>query len=111
MQRAKLFARSLASMVTSPPGKGKLGKRLQGIPAALRRGRVRNPATVSRDDGSSLLTLPEAGYTFATSHPGIATVLTGTTDITHLQRNVRAALAPALSPAEVEKLSRLIDAG
>lgn len=104
-QRAMLFGRSLASLATAPPSPDKLRKRLVGIPASLRRGQVKNPVRLYRDDGVTEMTLPEAGYTFVTSHPDIATVLTGTNDIAHLRANVQAALAPALSSAEAERLN------
>jgi aryl-alcohol dehydrogenase-like predicted oxidoreductase len=103
-QRTGLFVRSLASLATAPPTLDKLVKRLQGIPASLRRGQVHGSVRILRDDEHTELTLPEVAYTFVTSHPAISTVLTGTTDLQHLKRNVEAALAPRLSDAEIERL-------
>ena len=48
-----------------------------------------------------------AGYRFAADHPGIDTVLTGTANIQHLEKNVAAMEKPYLSEKDEEKLIKL----
>jgi L-galactose dehydrogenase len=48
-----------------------------------------------------------AGYRFAAAHEAISTVLTGTANLGHLERNVAALLAPPLSDAASAQLREL----
>jgi aryl-alcohol dehydrogenase-like predicted oxidoreductase len=64
--------------------------------------------SASREDGEGFLKFPSAGYNFAISHPALASVLTGTTNLVHLEQNVEAALAPALTSGEIEQLRQLL---
>jgi hypothetical protein len=48
-----------------------------------------------------------AGYRFATAPEAISTVLTGTANIDHLERNVAASLAPPLPEADSARLRAL----
>jgi L-galactose dehydrogenase len=48
-----------------------------------------------------------AGYRFAAEPPAISTVLTGTANIEHLERNVAALLGPPLPQSDVERLRGL----
>ena len=45
-----------------------------------------------------------AGYKFAADHPAIATVLTGTSNLNHLEQNVRALERPSLDAADSQRL-------
>lgn len=45
-----------------------------------------------------------AGYKFAADHPAISTVLTGTTNIRHLEENARALEHPTLDPTDSGRL-------
>lgn len=45
-----------------------------------------------------------AGYRFAADHPAIATVLTGTSNLDHLEQNARALERPALDAADSQRL-------
>jgi len=107
--RLELFSRALAGFVTSPPGPDKLKLRLHGALSTLRRPRVRQAIPITRACGLEPLVLPAAAYTFAASNPSIATVLTGTIDLAHLQQNLTATLAPALTTEEVGQLRLLLD--
>ena len=49
----------------------------------------------------------DAGYIFASEHPGVSTVLTGTSSISHLQNNVRALQLPNLPESDTHALKRL----
>ena len=51
--------------------------------------------------------LPAAGYKFAAAQPAIATVLTGTSSLSHLEANVAAVLGPSLPRQHVERLRAL----
>jgi aryl-alcohol dehydrogenase-like predicted oxidoreductase len=53
------------------------------------------------------LSLPAAGYKYAAAHPAIATVLTGTTNIEHLEDNTRAILGLPLPEQEMAHLRRI----
>jgi L-galactose dehydrogenase len=48
-----------------------------------------------------------AGYRFAAAPPAISTVLTGTANLHHLERNVAALLGPPLPEADVDRLRGL----
>lgn len=48
-----------------------------------------------------------AGYRFAAEPPAVSTVLTGTANVEHLERNVAAILAPPLPEADARHLRRL----
>ena len=45
-----------------------------------------------------------AGYKFAADHPAIATVLTGTSNLDHLEQNARALERPSLNNADSQRL-------
>ena len=103
-ERLKLCCRVAASLVTSPPGPDRLMERLSAGASALFRPGPRQALPVARAGGGKPLQLPAAAYTFAASQPAIATVLTGTTNLGHLEQNLEAVLAPALTEEEIEKL-------
>jgi L-galactose dehydrogenase len=106
--RLRLFSRTMTSLVMSPPSWERLKIRLQeGRSLLLRPGPKWTPP-VSRAGGGSPLVLPAAAYTFAVSQPAIATVLTGTTEVAHLEQNVAAALAPAMTLQEIKQLRALL---
>jgi hypothetical protein len=48
-----------------------------------------------------------AGYRFAAAPEAVSTVLTGTANLEHLERNVAALLGPALPDSEVARLRAL----
>ena len=48
--------------------------------------------------------LPAAGYKYVAAHPTVSTVLTGTSNIDHLEDNVEAILGPPLPDADVVRL-------
>ena len=108
-ERLKLFSRNLAGLVTSPPVPNKLKLRFWGVLSTLQRSGVKNAITIKRQCAEAPLVLPSAGYTFAASHPAVATVLTGTNDPAHLVQNLAAALAPALTLDEIKRLRALLD--
>lgn len=51
--------------------------------------------------------LPAAGYKFAAGHPVVATVLTGTASISHLEANAVAILGPPLPIEHMDRLRRI----
>jgi aryl-alcohol dehydrogenase-like predicted oxidoreductase len=102
--RLKLLSGFLAGLVTSPPSRGQLKVRLRKILLILAHSGPKPLPPITRAGSGGPLQLPESAYTFVTSQPAIATVLTGTTDVIHLERNVAAALAPALTAEEIELL-------
>jgi aryl-alcohol dehydrogenase-like predicted oxidoreductase len=108
-ERLKLLSRALVSLAASPPGRDKLKIRLQGVLSTLKPTTAGQIIPVPRDSGGEPLLLPRAGYTFAVSHPAIATVLTGTNDLSHLEQNLEATLAPALTSEEVRLLRVMLD--
>ena len=66
---------------------------------------VRNPlGWLVHGDVDSVIS---AAYKFAADHPAIATVLTGTATIAHLEQNVSALDAPALPEADKDRLINL----
>ncbi|HLF32182.1 MAG TPA: aldo/keto reductase [Xanthomonadales bacterium] len=107
--RVKLFAWSLASLAASLPDWGGFKVRLQGVLSALTRSGPRQGLDLARTSGGTPLQLPEAAYTFAASQPAVATVLTGTTSLVHLQRNVVAVLESALTAEEIGALLALLN--
>ena len=48
-----------------------------------------------------------AGYKFAADHPGISTVLTGTSNLHHFEDNLKALENPTLPEADKQKLTDL----
>jgi aryl-alcohol dehydrogenase-like predicted oxidoreductase len=106
--RLRLCGAALRSLVATPPQPRQVAIRLREALSSLRRSGPRKPFTLARERGEGVLELPELGYTYALSHPAVATVLTGTTNPEHLARNVRAALAPPLTPGEIESLRELL---
>ena len=56
------------------------------------------------DDVDSVIS---AGYKFAADHPGISTVLTGTSSSTHLEANLKAMEEPALAENDKRRLREL----
>ncbi|MBI4658710.1 MAG: aldo/keto reductase [Verrucomicrobia bacterium] len=57
--------------------------------------------------GGNVGSLVAAAYKFAADHRGISTVLTGTSDIAHLEENAAALESPVLPPADKDRLVRL----
>ena len=53
-------------------------------------------------------TIIAAGYKFAADHPGISTVITGTSDIKHLEENIAAFENPTLPDEHTELLKKLL---
>jgi aryl-alcohol dehydrogenase-like predicted oxidoreductase len=106
--RLGLLPRIAAGFFASPPSLGRLRVRLRDGLSALSRSGPRQPVPVSRTGGGSPLIMPAAAYLFAISHPAIATVLTGTTNRAHLQQNLAAVLAPALSEDEIQLLRAML---
>ncbi len=51
-----------------------------------------------------VLPLPAVGYKYVAAHPAVATVLTGTANINHLEDNVCSILGPPLPERDVERL-------
>jgi L-galactose dehydrogenase len=56
------------------------------------------------DDVESVIA---AAYKFAADHPAISSVITGTSNLAHLESNVRAMRNPALDPSDSARLKRL----
>tara|TARA_B100000809_G_scaffold247839_1_gene277305 strand:+ start:2064 stop:2294 length:231 start_codon:yes stop_codon:yes gene_type:complete len=56
------------------------------------------------DDVDSVIS---AGYKFAADHPGISTVLTGTSSLTHMEDNLRAMDEPTLAEDDKHRLQEL----
>ena len=56
------------------------------------------------DDVESVIA---AAYKFAADHPAISSVITGTSNLAHLESNIRAMRNPALDPADRARLKRL----
>ena len=50
--------------------------------------------------GEPIPGLTRAAYHFAAAHPAVSTVLMGTANVEHLEKNVQALLGPGLSPAQ-----------
>ena len=48
-----------------------------------------------------------AGYKFAADHPAVSTVITGTANIDHLEKNVAALENPSLPEADHRRLVEL----
>ncbi len=109
VERLKLLSRALTSFAASPPSRDKLKIRYQGALSTLKRNKTGRDISVLRESGDKPLTLPSAAYTFAASHSAIATVLTGTNDLSHLDQNLEASLAPALTPEEIRQLLMSLD--
>ena len=57
-----------------------------------------------RDDVESAIA---AAYKFAADHPAISSVITGTSNIAHLESNARALARPYLRPADRHRLERI----
>lgn len=103
-ERLNLFFRALRVSLTRPLGESTPKARIWVLRSALRQTLADRKISIARDSGQAFLELPEGGYTFAISHPAIATVLTGTTDCMHLKQNMAAVLAPALTPSEIDRI-------
>ena len=107
-ERSMVFSRALRACLASKPTPNDLIIRLRvALSALLQAGSNRQPSVI-RESGEDSLVLPAAAYTFAISQPAITTVLTGTTNSVHLEQNVRAALARALTPKEIDQLQILL---
>jgi L-galactose dehydrogenase len=66
---------------------------------------TRDPlAWLIHDDVTSIVS---AGYKFAADHPAISTVLTGTSNLAHLEENVKAMEQPSLPAADKMRLEEL----
>lgn len=57
------------------------------------------------DDVDSVIS---AGYKFAADHPAVSTVLTGTSNIAHLEANIKAMEIPALAENDKRRLQELL---
>ncbi len=57
--------------------------------------------------GGDVDSVISAGYKFGACHPAVSTVITGTSNIEHLEANARALEKPALPPENHERLVRL----
>ena len=104
----KLRSRAARGDLASSPDPHKSGRRRGNTVSTLLQSRPRAQLSAAREDAEGYLELPAAGYTFAISHPALASVLTGTTDPVHLEQNVEAALAPALTSGEIAQLRKLL---
>lgn len=104
-ERLRLLNRVLHARPRSSPAQSRLKERLWVLRSALRKTAARQPVSIAREGGEGSLTLPAAGYTFAISHPAVTTILTGTTNGLHLEQNIEAVLAPAVTPREAELLA------
>lgn len=104
-ERLGVFNRVLRAHLRSSPAQARLKERLWVLRLALRQTAARQPVSITREGSEHSLVLPAAGYTFAISHPAVATVLTGTTNALHLEQNIEAVLAPAVTPYEAELLA------
>jgi len=98
LERLGLFSRTMLSCFASWPRPNDLVQRLRVALSALRQSSSNRELAITRQSGEGSLVLPAAAYTFAISHPAVATVLTGTTNEAHLEQNVRAAVSQALFP-------------
>jgi len=108
-ERLKIASRIVSGLFAYPPRARLVKHRLGEVVRTLGKTAKNRPGPIPRASSKSSLTLPAAGYTFAASHPAIATVLTGTTNPEHLDENVAAALAPALTAHEAELLRQSLD--
>jgi aryl-alcohol dehydrogenase-like predicted oxidoreductase len=107
--RLRLLPRIAASFFQSPPGPGRWRHRLRDGFSIISRSGPRQPLPVTRKCGGNPLIMPSAAYSFAISHPAVATVLTGTTDRIHLRKNLEAVLAPMLTAEEIQLLRDMPD--
>jgi aryl-alcohol dehydrogenase-like predicted oxidoreductase len=107
-ERLKLRSPAPLGSVTSPPDPRNLIPRLRDALSTRLQSRPRAGITSAREDWKGSLELPAAGYTFALSHPALASVLTGTTNLVHLEQNVKVALAPRLTSREIAQLRKLL---
>lgn len=97
LERLGLSVRTLRSCFESRPRPNDLVQRLRVAFSALRQSSSNRELSMARKSGEGPLELP-AAYTFAISHPAITTVLTGTTNETHLEQNVRAVVSQVPFP-------------
>jgi L-galactose dehydrogenase len=79
---------------------------------AGRRGVIDRSALPAQDPLGWLIkdgveSVPAAGYKYVAAHPAIATVLSGTANITHLEANVRAILGPPLPEEDMARLRQV----
>lgn len=114
-ERLGVLGRTLVGLAASPPAPGQFRARLRAAFSELARPRPHPHPQPSvpglageRSFPLPALRLPEATFTFAVSHPAVATVLTGTTHAGHLENNVAAVLAPPLSEEETDRLREWI---
>jgi aryl-alcohol dehydrogenase-like predicted oxidoreductase len=107
-ERLKLFSRAVLGGFASLPSLDHFKNRLWVLRSSLRQTRPHRELSLAREDPGDYLRLPAAGYTFAVSHPAVATALTGTTDLNHLEQNIAATLAPPLTPREIDGLQALL---
>lgn len=99
--RVRIVGDTLAGMLLSPPSNlGHLRLRLTAAARDLSRPSPRK----SDESAAHSDPLPEAAYRFVLSRPEVHTVLTGTINPDHLERNLAAALGPALSDARRAEL-------
>jgi len=100
LERLGLFSRTMLSCFASRPRPNDLVQRLRVALSALRQSSSNRELSITRQSGEASLVLPAAAYSFAISHPAIATVLTGTTNEAHLEQNVRAVVSQVPFPIQ-----------
>jgi len=109
-ERMGVLGRTLAGLVISPPTDiPRLKARVKSAFADLVHSVPMQPGCQDRGGNAQALLLPEAIFTFALMPQPVASVLTGTTNRSHIERNVIAALAPALSGEDLARLRACSD--
>ena len=107
--RSEVLLRTLASLFTAPPrNRDRLFARVRAAYDDAFRPAAQPLPSVVLGKTRTALPMPEAVYTFVASHPAVASVLTGTTNQRHLERNVAAVSAPALSEEEASELRSIL---
>ena len=79
---------------------------------AGRRGVINRSALPTQDPLGWLIkngveSVPAAGYKYVAAHPAVATVLSGTANIAHLEANVQAILGPPLPAEDMARLRQV----
>jgi len=97
--RLRLFGHMLAGLVTSPPAnfsrfRARIKDAIRDVTGTLQ---IQPDAWLAELAPMGVTQLPEAAYAFALQSPAVATVLTGTTHLGHLESNVRAAQLTAVA--------------
>ena len=95
-QRLALLGRTILGLVMSPSGPRHLPRRFRAAFSTLRPSPAMQEGRRVGSNSAQETATPAKSYAFAISHPAVATVLTGTTSVTHLDENVAAVLNPGL---------------